>query len=437
MAFSIFGGVHPKENKHYAEHCPVQEFPAPDLLVIPMSQHSGASCIPSVKKGDRVTVGQKLGNNEGLCAPVHASVSGIVKAVENRPHPVGTSVLSVVVENDHQYTLCPDVTPRTPEQVAALSVEEMVEIVREAGIVGLGGAVFPTYSKLESSRGKTKLLIVNASECEPYIVADDRLCQEYPREVLSGIQLVMKMLDNNDALIAIEDNKPAAAETLRNEIDPKSGIRVEVLPTRYPQGANKQLIQAVTGQQVPPGARSTSTGCTVINIGTCKAIHDAIYEGMPLIRRLVTVTGDIVMEPKNLLVPIGTPFQALLDAVGQKENPYKVISGGPMMGTALYDLASPVIKGTNAVTILGKKNRFCVDDPQCIRCGKCMDACPMKLMPIMMYQAYQGGSPEEMAANNIKDCMECGCCAYACPAGIPLVQAFRAAKQKMRSAQRR
>ena len=435
MAFSFFGGIHPRENKHYAEERSVQEFPAPDLLVIPMSQHIGAPCAPLVKKGDTVTVGQKLGDNEGLCVPVHSPVSGTVKAVENRPHTSGTMVLSVVIENDHQDTLCPDIVPRSPEQVAALSGEELMGIIREAGIVGMGGATFPTHVKLSSGLGKVDTIIVNVSECEPYIVADDRLCREFAKEMIAGLKIVMKILGLNAAHIAIENNKPDAVKALKWELDPKDGIVIDVLPTKYPQGAEKQLIYAVTQREVPSGGLPAAVGCAVFNAATCKAIHDAVYLGMPLVRRIVTVSGDIVMEPKNLMVPIGTSFQELLDAVGQSENPYKVLSGGPMMGFAQYDLAVPVIKGSNAVTVLSRSNRFCVEDPQCIRCGKCMDACPMKLMPLMMYRAVQSGNAEEMAAENMLDCIECGCCAYTCPAGIPLVHAFRTGKQIMRNAQ--
>ncbi len=435
MAFSFFGGIHPKENKHYAEAAAVQEFPAPDLLVIPMSQHIGAPCKPLVKKGDAVTVGQKIGDNEGLCVPVHAPVSGTVKAVEPRPHTNGTTVMSVVIENDHLDTLCPDIAPRTQEAVDALSGEELMAIIHDAGIVGMGGATFPTHVKLSSGLGKVDTIIVNVSECEPYIVADDRLCQEFPKEMILGLKIIMKVLGLNCAHIAMENNKPAAAKALQWELDPKDGIVLDILPAKYPQGAEKQLIKAVTNREVPSGGLPAAVGCAVFNAATCKAIHDAVYLGMPLIRRIVTVSGDVVMEPKNLIVPVGTPFQLLLDAVGQRENPYKVLSGGPMMGAALYDLSAPVIKGTNAVTVLGAANRFCVEDPQCIRCGKCMDACPMKLMPLMMYQAYQNGDAGEMAAINTMDCIECGCCAYTCPAGIPLVHSFRTAKQHIRDAQ--
>ena len=434
MAFSFFGGVHPKENKWYAEHKEVQTFPEPDLLVIPMAQHIGAPCKPLVKKGDAVTVGQKIGDNTGLCVPVHASVSGTVKAVELRPHTSGTTVMSVVIQNDHLDTLCPDVQPRTQEQVDALTPEELMGIIREAGIVGMGGATFPTHVKLSSGIGKVDTIIVNISECEPYIVADDLLCREYPAQMISGLKIIMKILGLNSAHIAMEDNKPAAAKALKWELDPKDGIVLDVLPAKYPQGAEKQLIYAVTGREVPSGGLPAAVGCAVFNSATCKAIHDAVYEGMPLIRRIVTVSGDIVMDPKNLMVPVGTSFNDLMEAVGTKENPYKVLSGGPMMGASQYDLAVPVIKGTNAVTILGVSNKYVVEQSRCIRCGKCIDACPMKLMPVLMYKSLQSGNVEEMKAQNLMDCIECGCCAYTCPACVPLVLGFKAGKQHIRDA---
>ncbi len=434
MAFSFFGGVHPKENKWYAEEQKVQPFPEPDLLVIPMSQHIGAPCKPLVKKGDSVTVGQKIGDNQGLCVPVHASVSGTVKAVEMRPHSSGMTCMSVVIQNDHLGTLCEDIKPRTQEEVDKLSDTQLMDIIREAGIVGMGGATFPTHVKLSSGLGKVDTIIVNVSECEPYIVADDRLCQEYPDEMIKGLQVIMKILNLNAAHIGIEDNKPAAIKALKFAIDPRSGIVVDVLPAKYPQGAEKQLTQAITGRQVPSGGLPAAVGCAVFNAATCKAIYDAVYEGMPLVRRIVTVSGDIVMEPKNLMVPIGTSFNDLLEAVGHRENPYKVLSGGPMMGAAQFGLSVPVIKGSNAVTILGSKNRFRAAQPHCIRCGKCIDACPMRLMPLKMYSAQREGDLDELKKQNLLDCIECGCCAYTCPATIPLVQAFRAGKQQLRDA---
>lgn len=434
MAFPIFGGVHPKENKWYASERRIQEFPEPDILVIPMSQHIGAPCRPLVKKGDRVLAGQKIGDNEGLCVPVHSPVSGTVKAVEMKPHSSGMTVMSVVVENDHQQELSPEIQPRNRETVAKMTPQALMDIIREAGIVGMGGAAFPTHVKLSSGIGKVDTVIVNASECEPYITADDRLAREYPGEILSGLMVVMKILGLKTAVIAMENNKPEAAHALRRSMDPRSGITLEQLPTRYPQGAEKQLIQAITGRQVPSGALPAAVGCAVFNAATCKAIHDAVYDGMPLIRRVVTVSGDIVMEPKNLMVPIGTSCNDLLEAVGHRENPYKVLTGGPMMGVAQFDLSVPVTKGTNAVTILGFKNRFAVKTPHCIRCGKCMEVCPMRLEPLKMYRAERSGNVEEMKYQNIMECIECGCCAYTCPATIPLVQSFRAGKQRIRDA---
>ena len=434
MARSFFGGIHPKENKHYAEHAPVQEYREPDVLVIPMSQHIGAPCQPLVKKGDVVTMGQKIGDGQGLCVPVHASVSGTVKAVEMRPHTSGTLMMSVVIENDHLDTPCPDIKPRTPEEVEKLTPEELMDIIREAGIVGMGGATFPTHVKLSSARGKVDTIIVNVSECEPYIVADDRLCQEYPEELVAGLKIIMKILGLKEAHIGMEDNKKAAAKALKKELIGETGIKLDILPAKYPQGAEKQLIYAITGREVPSGALPAAVGCAVFNAATCQAIHNAVYEGLPLIRRIVTVSGDIVMEPKNLLVPIGTAFDMLSQAVGRNENPYKVLSGGPMMGVAQYDLSVPVIKGTNAVTILGKKNKYDVEASRCIRCGKCIDVCPMHLMPVLMYKAMQTGEVEEMKAIDIMDCIECGSCAYNCPASVPLVLAFRTAKHYIRQA---
>lgn len=431
MAFSFFGGVHPKENKWYACDKETQVFPEPDIVVIPMAQHIGAPCKPLVAKGDLVTKGQKIGDNQGLCVPVHASVSGKVKAVEVRPHTNGSTVLSVVIENDHLDTLCETIKPRTQEEVDELTPEQLVDIIHEAGIVGMGGATFPTHVKLSGGIGKVDTAIINAGECEPYITSDDRLCREHPEQVVKGLQIIMKIFGLKEGHIGIEDNKPEAIAALKAAAT--DGIIVDVLPAKYPQGAEKQLIYAITGREVPSGGLPAAVGCAVFNAATTRAICEAVYDGMPLIRRIVTVSGDILMEPKNLLVPIGTAFNDLIEACGRNENPYKVLSGGPMMGVAQYDLSVPTIKGVNAVTVLGKNNHHFVEDPHCLRCGKCIDACPMKLMPVLMYKAWQNGDVEEMKKNNIMDCIECGSCAYTCPASVPLVLGFRVAKQVIRN----
>ena len=432
MAFSFFGGVHPKENKRTRDEA-VQKFPEPDILVISMSQHIGIPCEPLVKKNDIVKKGQKIGDNKGLCVPVHASVSGKVKAVEARPHSNGTTMMSVVIENDHLDTLSEEIQPRTQQEVDALTPEELISIIREAGIVGMGGASFPTHVKLSGAIGKVDTIIINAGECEPYITADDRLCREHPWEVILGIRILMKILGLNTAHIGIEDNKPEAIRALKAHVA-DSGVLVDVLPAMYPQGAEKQLIQSITGRQVPSGGLPVAVGCAVFNAATCKAIHDAVYDGMPLISRIVTVSGDILMEPKNLRVPIGTSYIDLIEACGLSENPYKALSGGPMMGAAQFDLSVTTIKACNAITVLGSKNRFAVEDPHCIRCGKCIDVCPMHLMPVLMYKALFTNDLEEIKASNLLDCCECGCCAYNCPAGVPLVLAFRSGKQKLTDA---
>lgn len=434
MAFSFFGGVHPKENKWYACDKETQVFPAPDIVVIPMSQHIGAPCKPLVKKGDLVKVGQKIGDNQGMCVPVHASVSGKVKAVEMKAHTSGTTVMSVVIENDHLDTLCEDIQPRTQQEVDALSAEELMEIIHQGGVVGMGGATFPTHIKLSGGIGKVDTVIVNAGECEPYITADDRLCREEPAKLIAGLKVVMKILGLKEGHIGIEDNKPEAVKALKANLEAADGITVDVLPAKYPQGAEKQLIYAITGREVPSGGLPAAVGCAVFNAATCKAIYDAVYEGMPLIKRIVTVSGDILMDPKNLLVPIGTSFNDLIDACGHSEYPYKVLSGGPMMGVAQYDLSVPTIKGVNAVTVLGKKNEYAVTDSRCLRCGRCVDVCPMKLMPVLMYKALQSNDVEEMKSVNMMDCIECGSCAYTCPASVPLVLSFRVGKQIIRNA---
>lgn len=431
MVSAFFGGIHPKGNKLCASEKAIVNFPEPDILVIPMSQHIGAPCQPLVKKGDMVTVGQMIGDGTGLCVPIHSPVSGTVKAVEPRPHTSGTTMMSVVIQNDHLGTLCPDVQERTAEQVEALSGEELIGIIRQAGIVGMGGATFPTHAKLSSGVGKVDTVIINAGECEPYIVADDRLCREQPEKIVEGIKIVMKVFQVDNAYIGIEDNKPQAIEALQSATE-NTGIWVKVLPSMYPQGAEKQMIQAITGKQVPSGALPAAVGCAVINVATCKAIYDAVYHGMPLIRRVVTVAGDIADKPGNFLVPIGTSFDDLVEAVGVTQDPYKILSGGPMMGFSQFDLSVPVTKGTNAIILLGRKNKFKVEHPACIRCGKCITVCPIKLMPVLMYKALFTGDVEEMKRVHMMDCIECGCCTYNCPARVPLVLGFRSGKQVIR-----
>ena len=429
----FFGGVHPNDKKALSSEMAIECLPAPKTVVIPMSMHIGAPCKPLVKKGDLVTVGQKIGDNAGLCVPIHASVSGKVLAVEPRPHPNGTNVMSVVIENDFQDTLCETVQPQ--ESIENLSGEELTKIIHEAGIAGMGGATFPTDVKISSGIGKLDTIIVNAAECEPYITSDDRLLRETPERVLEGLRILLRIFGLEKGYIGIEANKKTAISVLQEKCPAGGDIVVQVLKTRYPQGAEKQLIQTITGRQVPPGGLPAAVGCGVFNAATCAAIYDAIYLGMPLVKRGVTVTGEAIATPKNFIAPIGTPLSDLIAAAGGfSSDPYKVLTGGPMMGMTQFDLSVPVIKGTNAVTCFTKKQKGEVKTPHCIRCGRCVSVCPMHLMPLYLYQAERKDNIEELNRRNISDCIECGSCAYICPARIPLVQSFKNGKAKVKAA---
>ena len=430
MSRSFFGGVHPKGCKELSREAPLTVF-SPKFVSIAMSQHIGAPCKPLVEVGQHVTVGQKVGDGSGLCAPVHASVSGTVVAVEEKPHPGGTNVLSVVIENDGRDDLCPDIHPR--DSIGELDAQALIDIIHSAGITGMGGAGFPTHVKLSSGLGKVDTVIVNGAECEPYITADDRLMRETPERVMGGLRVIRKILQPARTAIGIEANKPEALAAMRAALD--EDVELLALRVRYPQGAEKQLIQSVTGRCVPPGGLPAAVGCAVFNAATCAAIYDAVYQGMPLVRRAVTVTGSAVAHPSNFLAPIGTPFAELIEAAGGFVcAPYTILNGGPMMGLAQYTLEAMTIKGCNAVTCLSEKDRRREAAQHCIRCGKCVENCPMHLMPVFMHKASAAGKLERLKELNVMDCIECGCCAYGCPAGIPLVQSFRTAKRLLRDA---
>ena len=425
---TFWGGVHPAGRKELSSGAPLEDCPPPREVVIPLLQHIGKPCTPLVKAGDHVDMGQKIGDGEGLCVPVHASVSGTVKAVEPRSHPSGQPHLAVVIENDFQNTYHSAVPPCADTD--ALDADALIRRIREAGLVGMGGATFPT--DIKANIGKVETLIANACECEPYITADDALLCTDADQAIRGLRLLRQLLKPRRTVIAIEDNKERAVSILTDKLKQQDEVELVVLPTRYPQGAEKQLIQAVTGRQVPPGHLPFSVGCAVFNAGTVAAVYRAVYEGKPVTKRIVTVTGEGVKEPKNLIVRIGTPFAQVIEAAGGlTEDACKVLSGGPMMGTAQGELAAPVLKGTNAVLCLTSANPT-PERPVCIRCSKCVEVCPMHLQPLYLYRYEAAGNLDALQALHVTDCIECGCCSYTCPGRLPLTERFRAAKQALK-----
>ena len=429
----FFGGIHPKYNKEMSTRVTTFHSITPKQVVIPLQQHIGAPCNPLVQVGDYVLRGQKIGDGEGLCVPVHASVSGTVTAIEPRPHTSGRMINAIVIDNDFQdksIAMTPNDAP-----LEQLDHDAILHAIREAGIVGMGGAAFPGNVKALSAMGHVDTLIANGCECEPYITADDSLLRTDPEHVLEGMDILRQVLKPERTVVAVEDNKAEAIEKIRGILKEHPGIELVILPTRYPQGAEKQLIQSVTGRQVPPGKLPVAVGCAVFNVSTYAAIYRAVRLGLPLIQRIVTVSGEAIAEPQNFIVRIGTPFHDLVEAAGGlHDKTERVISGGPMMGVAQSDLAVPVLKATNSILCLLKDVNGAAENPVCLRCGKCVSVCPMRLHPTYMYRFTKAGRVDQLQRLNVLDCMECGSCAFTCPGKLPLVETFRKGKQMVREA---
>lgn len=421
----FFGGVHPPEGKALSLQREAIPLLHPDQVVIPLRQHIGAPCQPLVQAGDRVKPGQKIGDGEGLCVPVHASIAGTVTKIAPEPHPFAGEVPAITIRADHSD--CPDCTlpPLSPPEQTPWAI---VQRIREAGIVGMGGATFPTHVKVDGSMGKLGTLILNGCECEPYLTADDTLLRTQPRRVLEGIALLQKALSPERTVLALEDNKPYAAAVLEGHLSQFPGIELKRLPTRYPQGGEKQLIQAVTGLEVPSGQLPAQLGCAVFNVSTAAAIAQAVLEGLPLIRRIVTVTGPCVHRPGNFLVPVGVSCAEVIRAAGGlTPDAGGLIVGGPMMGFAQPSDQIPLIKGAGGILCLprGAEEK----NPHCIRCGRCVEACPVHLQPLYLYQAIENKDRTRLEQLWLNDCMECGVCSYICPGRLPLTDQFRKTKR--------
>ena len=424
-----YGGVHPSEHKEYSEHIALERFPEPKTVVIQMSQHLGAPATPCVEVGDYVKVGQKIGEQAGfISAPVHSSVSGTVVAIEPRMHATrGCEMTAVVIESDGQNVLHESVQPKG--DLDSLTPDEIIEIIKEAGIVGMGGAGFPTCVKLKPAKPVDTILL-NGCECEPMLTADHRVLLEFADDIIFGLKAILKTTGAEKGLIVIEDNKPDAIELLQAKVADIENIEVFVARTKYPQGAEKTLIKRVTGKQVPSGGLPADVGCVVSNISTVKAISDAIQKGMPLIERVATVTGPKIKNPGNYIVKVGTNVKELIDYCGGVTDDDVLLKmGGPMMGFALNDVNVPMMKGSNGIIAIDTD----VTDPvACIKCGRCVDVCPMELSPLYFAKFADEQNWQGMKDKHVMDCVECRCCEFICSSKIPIVTKIKAGKLAVR-----
>lgn len=408
----------------------------PARVIIPMVQHIGAPCSPTVKKGDVVKVGQTIGYSEAyVSSPIHSSVSGTVTRVEPLLYASGKPVMSVEIETDGKQEIHESVSPP-----AVHTKDEFLNAIRSSGLVGLGGAGFPTHVKLNPPKDKTiDILVINGAECEPYITSDYREMMENPLGIIKGIQLVLDMLGIPKAIIGIEDNKPKAITLISEEAASDNRITVKSVRSRYPQGAEKMLIYTLTGRKVPAGGKlPADVGCVVLNVNSVSFIASYMDTGMPLVNKRVTVDGPVIRESKNVLVPIGTSIKDLVDFCGGfTESPFKILMGGPMMGIAQYSLETSVIKNTNAILALDKKEGDLPPESACIRCGRCVEACPMHLIPADLNRLVMAQKYEELDKFHVLDCIECGCCSWSCPAKRHLVQSIRLGKDAVRKLQKK
>ncbi len=427
------GGVHPHAEKLTADVA-VAELPAPAEIALPLSQCIGAPARPLVKAGDEVEAGQMVAEAGGfVSAPVHSPVAGKVKKIDKVRNPQGLWQDAIIITVDaEKASEAPQ--PRTQAEVDALEPSEIVGIIGEAGVVGLGGATFPTRVKLTPPEGKVAdLIVINGAECEPYLTCDDLLMRSNAREIILGTRLLMRSVGVKEAVIGIEENKPEAIEAMRNASMNYTDIDVVELKKKYPQGGEKQLIQALTGREVPMGGLPVDVGCIVDNVATAYAVYQAVYERRPLTRRIVTVTGPGLSNPGNFLVPFGTPLTALIEAAGGlPEDTGKIIAGGPMMGRAVSDLDSPSTKGLSGIVVLPRSQSERKPEGPCLRCAKCVAACPMGLEPYLLMLLAKRGDWETAQARQVMGCIECGCCSFTCPSNRPILDYIKLTKMNLR-----
>jgi len=431
--YTFTGGVHPPARKLTAG-TPIEPVAPPGVAIVPLSQHIGAPAEPVVKKKDHVKKGQMIGRPAGFVSvPVHAPVAGVVRDVAVHAHPLGAPSLSVMIENDGSDEWAEGMNDERP--TGDLTAGEIRDAIRDGGIVGMGGAAFPTHVKLAPPDDcPVDTLIVNGCECEPYLTADHQLMLAEPARIVGGTQLMMRVLGIKSAFIAIEDNKPDAVDSMRTACADADGLEVVTMATKYPQGAEKQLIKAFLGRDVPTGGLPMHVGVVVQNVGTAAAVFDAVACARPLVERVITVTGEGVEHPGNFLVTIGSPVEALLDLVGLTPRANKVVMGGPMMGIAQATLAVPVIKGTSGIVVLegADEARWAA----CIHCGRCVEGCPMRLRPSLLSRLIEADLIDRANATNLADCIECGVCAYVCPSRRPIVHQIKFAKAQVAAAKR-
>ncbi len=423
------GGIHPNDKKAETAGIPIVRLSVPKTLVFPMQQHIGKECVPIVSVGDKVCMGQKIADSDtAVSSPIFSSVSGTVKEIKPCPLPNGGAAQAVIIENDYEDTPHESIQPIDYKTV---NPDDIPQIVREAGIVGMGGAAFPTHIKLMPPK-ETKIdtVIVNGAECEPYLTSDHRVMLETPDEVITGLKIILRRFGIENGHIAIEENKPDAIAVMKKKCE-ESGISVDVLKKKYPQGGEKQLICAVTKRTVPQGKLPADVGVVVVNVDTCTAIARKFIYGTPLMRRIVTVAGNAVKTKGNFSVRLGTPVEHIISECGGFAcEPSKIIIGGPMMGTAQFRLDVPVIKNVSAVLCFDENEAHLPEESHCIRCGRCVAHCPMKLMPLYIYEYAKKGDIERCEKYNVSACIECGCCSFECPSKRHLVQNIRIAKQK-------